>query len=196
MRCDEARKQMSSARGGSPPRNPAALSSHLEGCPDCRAYDEDLRLIQAGASRRAMPGRTAEEWAAFERRLESALDAETGLKPAAATPRPVIRRWAWAGAALLLLAMAGGITLFQRAGRGGEDMILTFEESLARISGMIGDDERLAGEFNEILLAAIDETLAGEDGDLPAELLANPDFLEGLEGGGSGEAARIPPANL
>jgi hypothetical protein len=196
MRCDNARKRLSDARGGRPPRRPDALARHLAGCPDCRAYEKDLRLIQIEAARRAPAGRPAGEWTAFERRLEAALDAESGRSPAAAAPRPFARRWAWAGAALLLLALAGGRVRLLRTGGGSEDFVLTFEESLDRISREIGDDERLAGAFNETLLAAIDETLAGADGDLPPELLANPDFLEGLEDAGAGEAARIPPSSL
>jgi len=166
----------------------------LGGCADCRAYEEDQRRLQALASKRPVPLRPGDGWAAFERRLESALEADAARRAGTAVPRPVARRWAWAGAALLLLALAAGRTLFLRKAAAGGDLILTFEEAVARISGAIGDDEQLAGAFNETLLAAIDETVAGAGPDLPADLLANPDFLEGLEATGPGEAGRGRPA--
>ncbi len=194
MRCDKAKKGLSDAWGGRPPRNPAALARHLGSCPECRGYEEDQRRLEAAASGRRAPSRPGENWSAFERRMDAALDAETERRSGASAPRPLARRWAWAGAALLLLVLAGGRALFQRKPVIGEEFGLTFEESLARISGAIGDDERLAGAFNETLLAAIDETVAGAESELPADLLANPDFLEGLEAAGSGEADRVPPA--
>lgn len=190
MRCDTARKRLSDAWGGRPPRRPSALARHLGGCADCRAYEEDQRRLQALALKRAVPLRPGDGWTGFERRLESALEADATRR----APRPVARRWAWAGAALLLLALAGGRALFLRKAAAGGDLVLSFEEAVARISGAIGDDEELAGAFNETLLAAIDETVAGAGPDLPADLLANPDFLEGLEAAGPGEAGRGRPA--
>lgn len=194
MRCDKARKALSDERDGRAPHDPDALARHLAGCPDCRAYGEDLRLIQSAASRRPAPARSAADWAVFERRLEAALDAGPGRRTVSRPARPFIRSRAWAAAVLMLLAAGASVMLFLRPGGADGDLVLTFEESLDRLSWSIGDDERLAEAFNETLLAAIDETLAGAESD--PGLLANPDFLEGLQAAGSGGANRFPPAKM
>ncbi len=77
----------------------AEFDAHLGTCADCRAAISELQMLRDVLSDRAQPERSAREWAAFMRRLDSALD----------TPH-VARRTshvkALAIAATLLLAVA------------------------------------------------------------------------------------------
>ncbi|MDH4196857.1 MAG: zf-HC2 domain-containing protein, partial [Candidatus Aminicenantes bacterium] len=71
MRCEAARKWISDDLDRSlSSRRMEALERHLQGCEACRAYRDDLALIQARTKAQPVPSLAPEDWSRFERNLE------------------------------------------------------------------------------------------------------------------------------
>ncbi|MDH4196200.1 MAG: hypothetical protein OEW05_02185, partial [Candidatus Aminicenantes bacterium] len=87
-------------------------------------------------------------------------------------------KWAWAGAAVALVACAAVIYLTTRERASLDPAFLSYEASLDQIFRETRDDPGLADSFNRLILASIGDTVWGGQSDLPMDLLANPDFLE------------------
>ena len=147
----------------------AALRGHLEKCEGCRSYKENLRLLQAEAWKSRDAAVPAGFMDALGRRLEEGLRSGPVAGSEKAAPLAWRWKWAWAGTAVFVLA-AGAILLL--GPKTPSDLWpASYEDSLARIYGEIGEDADLAESFDQVLQASIGETL------LQAE---NPTFWDGL----------------
>ena len=183
MRCDTARKWISddldrrlSGRRAEP------LRRHLQRCAACRAYRGDVALIQVRTQAQPTASLAPEDWSRFERNLERELRTAPQALGRMAPPLGLRMRWVWAGAAMVLVA---GMTVFYLATRGSASLdpaFLSYEESLDQIYREIRDDPGLADSLNRLVLASIGESVRPGQSDLPIDLLANPDFLEGWAG--------------
>ena len=130
------------------------LSSHAEGCPDCRGMNELLELLAAEPAARDLAAPPPEPyWETFERGLRDKL-AQAGPRPARGW-----RAWTPAAAAFLLAGLALWLVF-----SSGEDAM----RNAGRAPG--GEDE--IPETLEILLRAAE----------PGEAMAGLDFLSGLAG--------------
>jgi hypothetical protein len=149
----------------------AALRGHLEECEGCRSYKENLKILQAEAGKFREVAVRAGFMEALSKRLEESLCSS----PAAGSAKTIrlSRRWkwVWVGAAVFVLALAGGTILLFMPKTPPDLWPVSYEDSLARILGEIGEDADLAESFDQVLQASIGEAL------LQAE---NPTFWEGL----------------
>ena len=182
MRCEKARKWISDGLDGRlAGRRAEPLERHLRSCAACRAYRSDVSLIQARSHAQPAPSLTPGEWIRFERDLER----ELGRTPSAGRRLvlfPGIRvRLAWVGAGVIL---AGAMVYF--LAKGGPPQLdpafFSYEGSLGQIDREIRDNPGLADSFNRLVVASIGDTIRAGQSDLPMDLLANPDFLEGWVG--------------
>jgi len=149
----------------------AVLRGHLEECEGCRSYKENLKILQAEAGKFREVAVRAGFMDALGRRLEEGLCSGPAAGSAKTIPLAGRWKWVWAGAAVFVLALAGGTILLLRPKTPPVLWPVSNEDSLARILGEIGEDAELAESFDQVLQASIGETL------LQAE---DPTFWEGL----------------
>ncbi|MFO7734131.1 MAG: zf-HC2 domain-containing protein [Candidatus Aminicenantes bacterium] len=179
MRCDKARKWISDDLDGAlPGSRKARLEDHLAGCPACRAYLGDLELI-AGEAR----GRPADDpppgyWPDFGRRLERRL--ASPAPPARTAPRLGYRRWAWAGAASLVVVAVAVYIAFLRPGVEQDAAWFPNGSSLASILLEAEGDPDLTSRLDGLVSASIEELTVGPDEDIPVPFADDPLFWEGL----------------
>ncbi|MDH7512403.1 MAG: hypothetical protein QHH14_05585 [Clostridiales bacterium] len=155
------------------------LASHLAKCGACRAYKERLRLLQQEALRLEIPDFAPRYWEEFSRRLRPRLQA---VQPGASGVRLGWRnrRWAWAGAAVLIAAAFSLVLILRRGPEAEENNIFSFERCLDRVYGEIGDDSQLADLFNVALVRALREEAGADDSVTRTLSVEDPLFLEGL----------------
>jgi hypothetical protein len=176
MRCETARRRISDALGGSlrPGRGPG-LEAHLRSCPACRAYREDLTRIQEAPRRPDLP---AASWADFEARLEARLASAEAGRERVGPPFASRRRWAWAGAAALILA---GVSLWYARPRPSllqEGAWFTYDDVLDPVVRAAESSPELAGRIDREIRDSLEALLPdGEAAPLPA---ADPLFWQSL----------------
>lgn len=181
MRCRAAERRLSDRLDGAlAPRAAARLESHLRACPSCRSHQDALVRIQAASGPPA--GRSPEDWAGFERRLEARIHAweggRAGRIPAPLAWRP---RAAFAAAAALLLA---GAALWVFLARGlPEDGSYAWVPSADGIAPLIGEaetDPGLERAVGRYLSDSLAELAPVVDADAAALTAADPLFWESL----------------
>lgn len=181
MRCESARRSISDRLDGIPAAGrKARLERHLEGCPSCRAYLRDLETLAGGIRARPSDDPPPEFWTDFERRLAermASLQMPSGER--AVTP-PRLRKWAWAGAASLVVAAALIYIAFLRTGGAPETPWLLNGSSLAWILMEADDDPALSIVLDREVRASIDELTGGPGEDFGVPFAADPLFWEGL----------------
>lgn len=179
MRCEKARRWLSDDLDGAlGPARKARLAVHLSSCHDCRAYRDDLVRLEATAGRRLE--RSADDWAAFERRLEARLDAEARNGPVGRVLEANRRAWAWpavasAAAAALILWLALGRPLGDGGAPfgGGPD-------SLASLIAVAETDPDIGERISERVERSIREMTGGWEGRIQAAAAEDPLFWESL----------------
>jgi thiol-disulfide isomerase/thioredoxin len=160
------------------------LDAHLTGCASCRAYEEHLEKIQDEARSLAAKAVAPEYWQASVVRLQAKLKAvaDGGQKsryhqsPAFFPPA----RWAWIGAASLLVVALGLYVVFFRAGTPQEVYPYSYEETVNSIYREIGNNTDLEKEFNSALQASINEHAGEVAGEVNHLVYGNSFFLESL----------------
>ncbi len=180
MRCAEAERRLSDDLDGTlEPRIRARLEAHLGSCPSCRACRDGLARLQAAAGRPAE--RSPEYWAGFERRIEERLDAlGSGQAGEARPPFPGRRRWAFSAAAVLLLAAAGVWLVLARRGSEANPAWAYSVEGLAPLMREADADPGLAGDFDRVVRASLEELGPLVDDDAAALAADDPFFWESL----------------
>lgn len=143
------------------PEKQAILKAHLSECVSCRAYRERLATIHKESQRLFAPRVTPEYWQESLSRLKAGLEAEekTGQKSRERWMPSILpkRRWAWAGAALLLAAALG--LYFIPSGRNArqEIMAFSFEDAVNGIDQEIKSNPELEKYFNSFIQDSIHE---------------------------------------
>jgi hypothetical protein len=137
-------------------------------------------LARLQAQVRPVPGRSAEYWAGFEKRLEAKLDREEAGFRAVARLIPTRRRAAWAVAGLALAAMAAAWFVLLRP-RPVMIADWTQDESLlAPLLLEAESDPYLEQALEGEIRASIAELVPAADADAAALAAADPLFWEGL----------------
>jgi len=166
MACEKYRRWISDELDGELNADRAhRLAGHLRQCAACRLYREKLHRLQQEFRQLGVPSPPPGYWEDFSSRLKDRIQPEKALKEKA---KPVQRgwRWAWAGAALLLLA-GFSVVIFLRPVRvNTKDYFLSFENFLDHVYQEIGNDARLADLFNLALMDSLSGTI--EEGSLGA----------------------------
>jgi hypothetical protein len=182
MRCATVRKRLSDDLDGTVPsgRKPR-LEAHLRTCASCRGYRQRLDRIQAAVRPPAEPA--AESWASFERSVASRLEprGDEGRGDVGA-PFAARRRWAWAAAAVLILAGAGIWYSLRRPVTEPLEVWASFDEAFDPLLGAAEADPELAGRVDREITASIEEMTPASDSDADAAVLLSSDplFWEGL----------------
>ena len=193
MRCETCKRSISDALDGElSGKRRGRLERHLKACSGCRAYGESLARLQAGAEGLADPGLAPGDWANFSRRLVSRLRA--AVPPREVRDRPpffIRRKWAWAGASLLILASIGTYFAILRPRGVREPVFVSIEDSVARVFGEIGSNPELENSFDQVITASIVEAVRQPEDEFPVAFDDNPLFWEGLS---DGELAYIESA--
>jgi hypothetical protein len=179
MRCGTARKRLSDELGGAlSSERKARLEAHLQRCPACRGYREDLVRLQAEVLPPA--GRSPEYWAGFDERLGSKLSGlETG-RGAVEAPFSARRRWAWAAAGATALAVAGIGLAILRPRAAVTAAWVPYEDGLTPLIQEAEADPELERDLDREILASIEEMTPVPDADVAALPAADPLFWEGL----------------
>lgn len=181
MRCERARKWISDELDGAlAPVRKSRLERHLAGCRPCRAYRDDLAVLAAGVKGLPSEGPPPGYWPDFERRFEDRL-ASLG-KPGERGPSPFFRpwKWAWAGAAFLIMALAGIYFAFFRPAPGLVGPWPAEGNSLAWILQEAEADPELAMVLDREVAASIEDLTRVPPEDFPFSLADEPLFWEGL----------------
>jgi hypothetical protein len=180
MRCAEAERRISDDLDGALERRlRARLEAHLGSCPACRAYRDGLARLQAAAGRPAE--RSSEYWAGFERGIEEKLDAlGSGLEGEARPPFPARRRWAFSAAAVLVLAAAGVWLVLARRGPEATPAWTYSVDGLSPLMQEADADPGLAGDFDRVVRASLEELGPFVDDDAAALAADDPFFWESL----------------
>ena len=171
MRCATARKRISEYVDVRPDdRKSARLDTHLAGCSECREILKDFQAIAAGARRLETPDPPERVWLRIRSELEkSAAAAPAGLSVRAEAGRRSF--WtlgpAWrfaAAAALLLVAVAGGLFWGVRLGQQGMPVIPEYGESYALAK--LDEAER----YYILAIQSLSEAFSDRRGNLPVEI--------------------------
>ncbi|OGD17985.1 MAG: hypothetical protein A2V76_08125 [Candidatus Aminicenantes bacterium RBG_16_63_14] len=179
MRCGTAKKRLSDDLDGAlAPERKDRLEAHLRSCPACRAYRDDLVLLQAGALYPA--DRSPECWAAFEKRLESKLAGEEPGRGAVGIPFSGRRRWAWAAAGGMALAAAGLWFALLRPGTAVTAAWVPDEDALIPLLQEAEADPELERDVDREIRASIEEMTPVLDADIIFLPAADPLFWESL----------------
>jgi hypothetical protein len=161
MRCKKAERWISERLDGSlPAEKSEPLLAHLAGCPSCRAYQANLESIQAAASRSSAPGPGPEYFARSVAGLRARLRAENAAAPVIDHHAPAFfprGRWAWTGAASLLIVAAGLFVVLSRTPTVAEIDALEYTEPLAAIDHQFADNPDMEADLD----SAIRISLAG-----------------------------------
>jgi hypothetical protein len=137
----------------------AKLESHLRGCPSCRAFEREARLIQEKAPalipRETPPG----DWQGSMDRLRARLAGEARKEG-----REIVRRPAWglkwaAVAAPLLLAAAVGLYVLLPGGAATGRLYVSAEEQQASMAFELEDNPELLSAFNQVLESSLVEEM-------------------------------------
>ncbi len=179
MRCGAARRRISDALDGSlrPGRRPG-VEAHLRTCADCRSYRQRLERLQAEV--RPPADRPADFWAAFERDLASRLVPAGKGNGAVGAPFAARRRWAWAAAAVLILAGAGIWHVLRRPITAPAEVWAAYDDAVDPLLQAAEADPELAGRVDLEIRASIEELAPVVDPDADALLASDPLFWEGL----------------
>lgn len=162
MRCERMKRRISEDLDGRlSGKGRVRLEAHLKHCGFCRAYRTGLEKIQAQANRPAGGGPGPEYFAASLVRLRSRLAAEAA--PAARNERraPAFAphgRWAWAGAASLLLAAVAVFFSVSRTRTPLEFYSLAFDEPLASFEHRIADNPEVASDFDKAVRTSLQKS--------------------------------------
>lgn len=182
MRCRTAERRLSDGLDGAlAPRAAARLEAHLRTCPSCRAHRDAIARLQAAS--RPPAGRSPEDWAGFERRLEARLDAREPGRGAGrfAAPAGWRPRAAFAAAAALLLA---GAALWFVLARGrteaGSYAWVPSADGIAPLIREAEADPGLEGAVGRYLSDSLAELSPPVDADAAALTAADPLFWESL----------------
>ncbi|MDW7759747.1 MAG: hypothetical protein SCM96_03805 [Acidobacteriota bacterium] len=171
MRCATARKQISEYGGvRANERKAGRLDAHLATCSECREILKDFQAIAAGASRLETPDPPERVWLRIRSELEKSAVSEPAVRSVRAeAPRRSFRSLgpAWrfaAAAALLLVAVGGGIFLGVRMGRQSVPVLAENGErtALAKL------DE--AERYYILAIQSLSEAFADERENLPVEI--------------------------
>ncbi len=154
------------------------LEVHLAGCPSCRSYLAGLDLIQRGA---AVPEETSVPsgyWDDLSARVRARLEPASASVPPRSFP---LRGWRWAW--LAVPAAAAGwlvfIQVFRPAPVSVKDPI-NQERRLAAAGLAVFEDPELAGELDDLVLAAIQEETGFLSLDELPPFVDDPGFWDGL----------------
>lgn len=179
MRCEKARRWISDELDSALAAPwKARLEDHLAGCPACRAYHEDLEILAVGVRSRPTDEPPTDYWPGFGKRLERKL--ASPVRPARPAPRPGFRRWAWAGAAsLIVVAAAIYVALFRPVAEPDAPW-LPNGNSLAWILLEAEGDPDLTSLLDREVRASIEEMTVGPDENIPVPFVDDPLFWEGL----------------
>ena len=181
MRCETSKRMISDALDGALSRRRAVrLERHLKDCAACRAYREDVALLDQSAEGLADPGLTPSDWAKWGRGLETKLSAAARGSAPGHIPVSFRPRWAWAGVSFAVLALIVTYFAILRPRGGQEVVFVSFEDSDAQVLGEIGANPDLENSFNRKILASIDEAVRAADEEPPPTFGDNPLFWEGL----------------
>ena len=185
MRCKKAEKWISDGIDGRlSDKKRVNLESHLAACASCRAYREGLQDIQKESQSLCRPQPAPEYWQDSISRLKAGLQAGkgAGIKVQEIRSPSFLfqRKWAWAGAAALLVGAFGLYIILSSPKARPEIAAFSFEDAAKRI------DQEIAGspEFEKDLNSMIQDSIYENIGDLMETAnpfrFENPLFLESL----------------
>jgi len=159
-------------------REARELEVHLAGCPSCRAYRARLGRIQREACVRGETPIPAGYWDDFSARLRARLEPAWAAGHRRRFPP---RGWRWAG--LAVPAAAAGVMIFLQVFRPGPVSVadlFSHEGRLDAASLAVLEDAELAGELEDVILAAIQEETGFLSPDELPLLADDPGFWESL----------------
>ncbi len=143
------------------PEKQAILKTHLSGCASCRAYRERLETIHKESQRLFAPRVAPEHWQESLSRLKAGLEADelTGRKSRERWMPEIFRkwRWAWAGAASLLVVALGLYFILSGPKARQEIMAFSFEDAVNGIDQEIKNNPELEKYFNSFIQDSIHE---------------------------------------
>ena len=179
MRCRKAERLISGSLDSRLSAGSARdLEAHLVDCPSCRSYRAGLDLIQKGAAVRGETPVPSGYWDELSARVRARLEpASAGVHPCRFPHRGW--RWAW----LAVPAAAAGFLIFLQVIRPDPFSVMDLinqEGRLAAASLAVLADPELAGELDDLVLAAIQEETGFLSLDELPPLADDPGFWEGL----------------
>ncbi|MGB8953711.1 MAG: zf-HC2 domain-containing protein [Candidatus Aminicenantales bacterium] len=160
------------------------VEAHLQKCPFCRSYKQRLETIQERAKTFSTPDIAPEYWQESLTRLKAKIDAAEADGFRHKTIRPSLLstgwKWAWAGAGALFIAMLGLFLMLSRERSPQEMYALSFEETVERVYGEIGNNPELENQLNSVIAASINESVEGVYERISPMDYNSPLFWEGL----------------
>ena len=179
MRCETMKKWLSDDLDGAlAPAKKARLEAHLRGCPGCRADRACLARLQSSAA--PAEDRSPEYWTGFEERLGSKLAGIERGRRTVCVPFSARRKWAWAAAGFLAIAMAGTYFAVSRAAGTVETAWVSYEDSLAPLLREAEANPEFGSLVNREILASIEELTPVPENELTVPSADDPLFWEGL----------------
>ncbi len=179
MRCATARKRLSDALDGAlRPGGKPGVEAHLRTCQACRAYREGLDRIQAGS--RLTDDHSRGSWAVFERNVDAKLAAAAAGRRRVSVPFAAPRRWAWAAAAAMVLAVIAAWYVLHRPGSASTDVWAATDDVLEPLLLAADASPEAAGRVDREVLALIDDMIPVPDIEAAVLPAADPLFWEGL----------------
>jgi hypothetical protein len=156
-----------------PEKKRKILETHLRKCSSCSSYAENIQRIHKEAKSQEKIKASPVNWEDFTSRIKTEIGSIQQEKTRGA-PLFLRWKWAWGGAAILIVIIAGLFLYLTQNKTPQELYVFSFESSLAKIYQEIGSDQELEEMFNSFISASIGETL--ED----SRWGERPDFYENL----------------
>ncbi|NLH75857.1 MAG: zf-HC2 domain-containing protein [Acidobacteria bacterium] len=180
MRCRTVERRLSDGFDRAlAPGAAARLEAHLRVCPSCRAHRAALARLQAASGPPA--GRSPEDWAVFEHKLEARLDAWESGRAGRSAPIAWRPRAAFAAAAALVLAGAALWVVLARSGpEAGPFAWVPSADGIAPLIREAETDPGLEGAVGRYLSESLAELAPAVDADAAALTAADPLFWESL----------------
>ena len=165
MKCQKIQRWLSDSVDGeiSQSKNDM-IAAHIETCPACRDFRDQIKQISDEVRGLDIPGMSVTQSREFSRRLRSTIE-DFEEKKEEGILHVFRNKWIFIPASLVLVSLFILIFIFYDRGdfQDEELYVLSFGKAVEEIYREIGDDAALQEEFNHLISASINEMLLLQD---------------------------------
>lgn len=165
MKCQKIQRWLSDSVDGEISRSKnEEIATHIETCPACRAFRDQIMQISDEVGALDAPGMSPTQSREFSTRLSSTI-AYLEEKKGEGILHVFRNKWVFVPASLVLVSLFILIFIFYDRGSFQDEKlyVFSFGKAVEEIYREIGDDVALQEEFNHLISVSINEMLLPQD---------------------------------